>query len=249
MRSALLPLTISTRVKCCQVWRVSVTCQVVVALSLIRAVWPTQTRGDDVVFADDFDSGLSSEWNIATIPAEDYRLRDGALELRVQPGMLTDKTPMLSVTIPHKTSEALIASVDITPLDPLSEQSEAAGLYLTSDGKPEFGTRKQLIDGHLVFSPAQPEFFGQPGEEGDPEKYALRFWPATKESGSLRVIVRDNVAYAQTGPSSEGKYRNLFHSALVKDPQQRGFALVATGGPVSKAHWVRFDNFRIVRSR
>ncbi|MFO1043341.1 MAG: hypothetical protein U0941_16275 [Planctomycetaceae bacterium] len=218
------------------------------AMTLVPALWTSQVHGDEVVFADDFDSGLSSKWKMAGVRADDYRIRDGGLELRVQPGTLTDKSPMVRVTIPYEEADVLIASVDITPLDPFSEQSEAAGIYLTADGRPEFGTRKQLIDGHLVFSPAQPEFVGQAGEEGDSEKYVLRFWPATRESGPLRVILRNNVAYAQTGPSSQGKYRNLFHSALVKAPE-RGFALVATGGPVGKPHWVRFDNFRIIRSR
>lgn len=249
MRCAVLQPTICTRVKLTDAWRMSVTCQVLVTLSLVQAFWPTQLRCDEVVFADDLDPGLSSEWNIASIPIEDYRLRDGALELRVQPGMLSDKTPMVSITFPHKATDVLIAPVDIAPLDPFSEQSESAGFCLASDRKTETGTRKQFIDGQLVLSPPQPEFIGQPGEEGDPEKYALRFWPATKESGPLRVIVRDDVAYAQTGPSGEGNDVNLYHAALVKNPKQRGFALLATGGPVSKAHWVRFDNVRVVRSR
>ena len=50
----------------------------------------------------------------------------------------------------------------------------------------------------------------------------------------------------QVGPSTDGKYLNFFHSAIGEEPK-RGFGLSASGGPSDKEHWVRFDNFRVVR--
>lgn len=205
--------------------------------------------GEEIVFADDFDAGLSSRWDLTGVRAEDYRLRDGGLELRVQPGKLTSETPVLRVALPQPTPEDLLASVEVTVLDPFTEPEEMAGLFLTTNGRPELGVRKQQLDGRLMLAPGQPEFLGKPGEEGDPHRYAWRYWPATSDTGPLRIIVRNHVAFLQTGPNVRGAYLNLFHSAVTQHPQQRGFALVAAGGPSHEHHWVRFDHVRIWREK
>lgn len=225
----------------------SLTYGIPVLAILVLLCWCETSPGDDVIFADDFEAGLSSQWNVTGISRDDFRIIDGGLELRVQPGKLSDVTPMLAVAIPAQESDVLIASVEVTIPDRFTEPSELAGLFLTADGKLEFGAKKQNIDGYLLFSPGQPEFIGQPGEEGDSDKYTVRYWPAANVSGPLRIVVRNDFAYFQVGPSPKGDYLSLFHSAIEKGRKQRGFALVAAGGPDKGAHWVRFDNFRIMR--
>ena len=216
-------------------------CTVVVACLL----WSPLCLAENLLFEDDFNDGLSSKWQTVGLKKQDYRIRDGGLELRVQPGKLTPDTPMLKVTLPFTSSDTVVASVDVTILDRFTEPAEFAGLFLTAERGVEFGGKKRRLDGHLVFSPGNVEFIGKPGEEGDPTKYTLKFWPANKDAGPLRIIVRDNYAYFQVGPSKEGKYLNFFHSAIRKNEKQRGFSLVAAGGPDDAAHWVRFDNFRV----
>jgi hypothetical protein len=198
-----------------------------------------------VLFEDDFDDGLSSKWQTVGLAKQDYRIRDGGLELRVQPGKLTRDTPMFKVILPFAPSEIIVASVEVTVLDRFTEPAEFAGLFLTAERGVEFGGKKQYMDGHLVFSPGNVEFIGQPGEEGDPAKYTLQYWPADKDAGPLRILVRNHYAYFQVGPSLEGKYLNFFHSAIRKNEKERGFGLVAAGGPDDAVHWVRFDNFRV----
>ncbi|MFG0335159.1 MAG: hypothetical protein ACF8TS_17520, partial [Maioricimonas sp. JB049] len=91
------------------------------------------------------------------------------------------------------------------------------------------------------------DFRGEPGKEGDPQKYNVVYTPATDAAGPLRIIVRSNYAYFQVGPSKDGKYLNFFHSAIRRDAKQRGFGLTTMRGPTDGEHWVRFDNFRVVR--
>jgi hypothetical protein len=203
---------------------------------------------EEVLFEDTFDSGLSPKWSIVGLQKEDYRIKDGGLEMRVHPGKAT-KAPMLMVLLPFDTAETVTASVDLTPLDRFTEPAEAAGLFLTDEDSAEFGAEKMNVNGHLVFSPSKVEFIGKEGTEGDPQQYALKFWPANSEFGALRIIVRGNYGYFQVGPSKEGKYLNFFHSALRPKEPKRGFALSASGGPTDKVHWVRFDNFRVVRNK
>jgi hypothetical protein len=204
---------------------------------------------EEVLFEDTFDRGLSPKWSLVGLKKEDYRIQNGSLEMRVHPGRATKETPMLMVLLPFDTAETVTASVDLTPLDRFTEPTEAAGLFLTDEDSAEFGAQKMNVNGHLVFSPGEVEFIGKKGTEGDPQQYSLKFWPANDEFGALRIIVRDNYGYFQVGPSQEGKYLNFFHSALRPKEPKRGFALRASGGPTDKEHWVRFDNFRVVRNK
>ncbi len=48
---------------------------------------------DEVLFKDDFDGDLSSQWLPFGLTQEDYRTKDGGLEMRVQPGKTTKETP------------------------------------------------------------------------------------------------------------------------------------------------------------
>lgn len=208
---------------------------------------PTAALAEELLFEDSFDGSVSPRWQPVGLKADDYRIKDGALEMRVQPGQRTADTPMLMVLLPFNTSQTVTASVEVTPLDRFTEPDESAGIFLTDADSREFGGEKRNLNGHLVFSPGLDEFIGEPGQEGDPQQYALKFWPANEDSGSLRIIVRGHYGHFQVGPSSKGKYLNFFHSALRKNEPQRGFCLSASGGPTDKAHWVRFDNFRVTR--
>jgi hypothetical protein len=167
--------------------------------------------------------------------------------LRVQPGKRTRDTPMLMVLLPFSTSESVTASVELTLIDEFTEPDESAGLFLTDADSREFGAEKRNLDGQLVFSPANVEFIGDKGEEDDPQKYALKFWPVNEDDGPLRIIVRGHYGHFQVGPSQSGKYLNFFHSALRENEPKRGFCLSASGGPSDRDHWVRFDNFRVIR--
>ena len=201
----------------------------------------------DPLFADDFNNGLSSKWQVVGLQKEDYRIRDGGLELRVQPGKRTGDTPMLKVILPFVTTSTVIASVDVTILDEFTEDGEFGGLCLIADDDVEFTVRKQRVNGSLVFAPGKYDFIGKPGDEGEPRQYTIKYWPALDESGPLRIIVRQKYAHFQVGPSSEDKFLNFFFSAIVDSDKKCGFSLVAAGGPKDAVHWVRFDNFRVTR--
>lgn len=217
-----------------------------IALLSYLLMFPSICNAQEVLFEDNFDDVLSLKWEAVGLKKEDYRVRDGGLELRVQSGKLSRDTGMLRLNYPINTTATVTASVDVTIIDEFSEPEEFAGLYLTDGHGLDFGGRKQLVRGQLAFSPGKYDFIGNPGEEGDPDKYTVTYWPADKNAGPLRIIVRNDHAYFQVGPSSEGKSLNFFHSAIGRD-EARGFALVAAGAPGDAPHWVRFDNFRITK--
>jgi hypothetical protein len=200
-----------------------------------------------VLFEDTFDGALSDKWQIVGLDREDYRVRDGALELRVKPDPKKQPRPMLKVDLPFTTAETVEASVEVTIVGEQLQRGELAGLCLTDKDGTAFTARKTNIDGYFVFAPGEVEFIGKPGEEGDPGKYTVKYWPADPSAGAIRVIVRGDYAYFQVGPSSDGKYRTFFHSAIRAGDKGLGFALIAAGGSGDGVRWVRFDNFRVTK--
>lgn len=203
--------------------------------------------GQDVLFEDSFDDVLSDRWQITGLEPADYRIHDGGLEVRVKPSPAGQARPMLFVNLPFATTETVVASVEVTVVGDGLHRGEMAGLSLTHNGGPEFTVRKTNIDGYSVLAPGEVDFIGQPGEEGDPGQYTVKFWPAQPSFGPLKVIVRGDYAYFQVGPSSTGEYRTLFHSAIQTADEGLGFGMTVGGGDGDGERWVRFDNFRVTR--
>ncbi|MFO1020685.1 MAG: hypothetical protein U0903_08310 [Planctomycetales bacterium] len=177
---------------------------------------------EQILFEDNFNQKLSDKWQVVGLKPEDYRVRNGALELRVQPGAEKKDTPMLKVILPFD-SDGVTASVEISVVDEFTSEAEFAGMGLVDESGPEFTVRKARIDKRLLFKPGEYEFQGKPGEEGDVDKYSVRYFPATKDAGALRILVNHEMAFFQVGPSAEKRYLNLFHSAIRNNCRERGF--------------------------
>ena len=203
-------------------------------------------NGEEILFQDNFKEGLSKKWEIVGLDKQDYRVKDGGFEMRVQSN--PKERGMLNVTLPFKRSDTVIASVNVTLLNEFTADKEYAALALTTDGSVEFLAKQQRVDGKLVFSPGQYIFKGKKGEEGDVNKYEIKYTAATPEAGDLRIIVRDHYAFFQVGPSTKMGYSTFFHSAIQKNNTKNGFCLTAHGAPDKASHWVRFTDFKVVKN-
>ncbi len=199
---------------------------------------------EEVLFEDSFDHGLSDKWKVSGKLGQDYRVRDGAIELRIRGG--SKNVPVLYVELPFATQDTVIASVNVKPLTDL-KRGEEAGLSLLHNGQPEFSVKKTNIDGYRVFAPGEVEFIGKDGQEGDPADYAVKYWPSRESDGPLRIIVRSHYVHFQVGPSKAGAYKTYFHSAIEENTKGMGFGLFTVGADNNDG-WVQFDNFRVVKS-
>ncbi len=205
-----------------------------------------ESLGDEVLFEESFDHGLSAKWQVIGLGQKDYRVHDGALEMRLTPWKAEGPRPMLKVNLPFGTADSVVASVEIGVERDTLRRGELAGLSLTDREGSVFTVRVTNIDGYTVFAPGQAEYIGDPGQEGDPfGNYTVKYWPARKDFGPLRILVRSDYADFQVGPSEDGKFRTFFHSALRQSKEGLGFGLFATGGSEHENRWVRFDNFRV----
>jgi hypothetical protein len=220
---------------------------IVLTTAVIGLAAFTDCSAQTVLFEDTFDRGLSDRWQPIGLDRDDYRVRDGALELRIKPDQKKQPRPMLRVELPFATSETVEASVEVTVVGEGLQRGELAGLCLTDKDGESFTVRKTNVDGFFIFAPGEVDFIGKLGEEGDPGKYTVKYWPAAASAGAIRIIVRGQMAYFQVGPSVDGKYMTFFHSAIREADKGLGFALIAAGGSGDGERWVRFDNFRVIR--
>lgn len=202
---------------------------------------------EELLFEETFDKPLTDAWQIKGLAEDDYRVRDGALEVRVKPADADGEQPRLLVNLPFSTADIVIASVEVTVAEGRLQRGEMAGMSLFDADGSLFRVRKTNVDGYFVMAPGQPEFIGPEGTEGDSRQYAIKFWPAQQSAGPLRILVRNHYAYFQTGPDDQGKFRNYFHSAIRESKSGLGFALFVQGRNPDNNCWIRFDNFRVVK--
>jgi hypothetical protein len=203
-----------------------------------------QAVGDEPPVVEEFGEGWESRWTLSGLGPEDYRVRNGGIEVRVVPTERDELGGMLMIDLKRSTEDTLIGSVCVTVIEGELPRGASAGLAAARPGAPFFSVWKTNQDGYLLLSPGQPEYVGDDGEEGDPSEYAVKYWPATERAGPLRVIVRDDYAYFQVGPSDAGTYLNPFHSAILPSRGDVGFALRVRGGDPDRPCWVRFDQVR-----
>ena len=111
--------------------------------------------GQPLLFEETFDEGLSDRWQILGLDADDYRVRDGALEVRIQPDR-PPAQPMLKIDLPFTTTQTVEASVEVSVVGEPLRRGESAGLCLTDRDGSMFTVRKTNIDGYFVFAPGHP---------------------------------------------------------------------------------------------
>ena len=97
---------------------------------------------EEVTFQDTFKKELSDKWQVVGLDKKDYRIRDGGLEVRVQPGKPKPGSPMFKVFLPFTSQDTVTVSVKVTLLDEFTVDGEFAGVFLLADEGTEFRTLK-----------------------------------------------------------------------------------------------------------
>ncbi|MBP3957693.1 hypothetical protein J8F10_20780 [Gemmata sp. G18] len=61
--------------------------------ALVFLIGSSRGSAEEVIFEDNFKNGLSKKWEPIGLDKEDYRIKDGGLEMRVRNGGLGKDTP------------------------------------------------------------------------------------------------------------------------------------------------------------
>lgn len=177
-----------------------------------------------VVFEDKFDDKPATSWKWLKENKKTWRLKDGALELRVMRG----KDNIIAHELPDPKSGPFAIEVTLTSVPQPTRQYEQAGFGWYSGGKQRFKYVKELIDGKIYVFPGKKEM------------------PAA--TVQLRIEVRGDKFTAHFRPEAKGEYIQAFAGNVPKsDDGKHHIALMCYNGPSDAEHWMRFDDFRILK--
>jgi hypothetical protein len=184
------------------------------------------TPDDKVVFHDQFEGQLAEGWKWINENSAHWCVRDGKLEIRVVPGLAKTVKNALVRAAPDRSAGTFAIEVDVTNLSEPTQQYEQAGLTLYQDGKPRFKFVKELVDGQLMMIPGRKKIASQ--------------------TVQLRLIVTADSYTAQYREDGKGDFQTAA-SGELRPAEKEQISIQCYNGPTDKEHWIRYDNFRIVR--
>lgn len=179
-----------------------------------------------VVFEDRFDGKVADGWSWLREDAKTWRIKDGALEIRVEPGVAPTVKNALVRKAPDRSQGKLAFDVTVTFTAEPTKQFEQAGITWYRDGKPAFKLVHELIDGKTYIIPGKV--------------------PAPAKTVQLRLIVTKDRFVAQFRPDGKGEFRTAAEGPLPAGTNQQ-VSIQCYNGPPDAEHWMRFDDFRILQ--
>ncbi len=179
-----------------------------------------------VVFEDTFDGKLGEGWTWLRENPDAWRIRDDALEIRVQPGLGHNVKNALVRKVPDRGQGAYAFEVTVTSMHPPTQQYEQCGLTWYNGGRPVMKLVKERIDGDLWIIPGRKSM--------------------RSKSVRLRLTVRGDRWTAQFRPQGADEFVTAGEGALPAANEDQ-VSLQCYNGPPDAEHWFRLDDFRILR--
>lgn len=181
---------------------------------------------ETVIFEDRFDGKLADGWTWLREAPKAWRIADNALEIRVQPGTAGDVRNALLRPAPDRSAGKIAVEVTITFNADPTNQYEQAGITWYRDGKPAFKLVHELIDKKLYVVPGKK--------------------PAPQKTVQLRLLLEGEQFTAQFRPDAKGDFQTAATGKLPAGKKDQ-VSIQCYNGPKDADHWIRFDDFRIVR--
>ena len=177
------------------------------------------------VFEDKFDTKLGDGWAWLRENPKAWRIRDGGLEICVEPGVANNVKNALLRPVPDRSRANYAIEVTITFTAPPTNQYEQAGITWYQKGKPAFKLVHEHIDGKEYMIPGKV--------------------PAPEKIVRLRLVVTKDKYTAQFQPDAKGEFKTVASGNLAPSDEEQ-VSIQCYNGPADAEHWVRFEDFRIV---
>ena len=188
---------------------------------------PTVNSEKEILFEERFDEDrLNPDWTWLRQHAAFWRLKDGALEIRVVPGKAGTVKNALLRDAPDRSRGSYAVEVTVTNLTVPTQLYEQAGITWYCDGKPVFKLVKELVDGQLMIIPGRK--------------------PMQNKTVRLRLTVTADSWLAEYQPGAKGPFLEA-KSGELPPPGNDQVSIQCYDGPPDAEHWIRFDDFRILR--
>jgi hypothetical protein len=177
-----------------------------------------------LVFEDKFDTKLGDGWTWLRENTKAWRIRDGGLEIRVEPGLAGDVKNALLRPAPDRSKAAYAVEATVTFTAPPTKQYEQAGITWYQKAVPVFKLVHEHIDGKDYIIPGKA--------------------PAPEKTVRLRLLVSKDKYTAQFQPDAKGEFKTVASGNLAPGAEER-VSIQCYNGPADAEHWMRFDDFRI----
>ncbi len=178
-----------------------------------------------VLFEDSFDKKLGDGWTWLREDKDTWRVKDGALEICVEPGKAHNVKNALLRKSPDRSKKKFAVEVTVAFTSDPTEQWEQAGITWYHANKPVFKLVHERIDGDLWIIPGKK--------------------PAPKKTVQLRLIVDGKKWTAQFREDLKAEFQTVAEGELPP-PGNDMISLQCYNGPTEGKHWFQFDNFRIL---
>jgi len=197
----------------------------VTAVLLLSLAASLEAAEPKVIFEDPFDGKPAAGWTWLRENPGAWRVRENALEIRVEPGVAPTVKNALVRPAPDRRKGKFAIEVTVSNNTRPIQQYEQAGITWYIDGKPAFKLVKELIDGGLYVIPGKV--------------------PMDSRSVQLRLVVTSDGFTAQFRPDGKGDFKTAAAGKLPP-PGKDEVSIQCYNGPPSAEHWIRFDDFRIL---
>ena len=186
-------------------------------------LWAAEER---VVFEDRFDGKLGEGWSWLRENPPAWKIADGTLEIRVEPGDAQSVKNALVRNAPDRRKGKTAIEVTVTFNTPPTNQYEQAGITWYRGNQPVFKLVHERVDGKLYIVPGKV--------------------PAEMKTVTLRLIVTADKYTAQFRPDAKGEFKTVAEGDLAAGADEK-VSLQCYQGPPDAEHWIRFDDFRVVQ--
>ena len=194
-------------------------------LTLVCLPLAPTAAAEKVLFEDHFDGRIGDGWTWLRENPGAWRIKDGALEIRVEPGRANDVKDALLRPAPDRQRGKFAIEVTVSNTVLPTQQYEQAGITWYNNGQPVFKLVKELIDGGLYIIPGKK--------------------PMDSQTVQLRLIVTADSWTAQYRPEGKGDFLTA-ETGKLPAPQNDQVSIQCYNGPPDAEHWIRFDDFRIL---
>ncbi len=182
--------------------------------------------GTQVIFAEQFDGELDAGWSWVRENPDRWRMREGGLEIAVEPGLAATVRNALVRPAPERSGGPYAVEVTIFSHTAPTQQYEQAGITWYQEGEPVFKEVKELVDGDLYIIPGRK--------------------PMPTQSVRLRLVVSADSWEAQFRPEGASAFETAATGELPPASHEQ-VSIQCYNGPQDGEHWIRFEDFRIVR--
>ena len=184
------------------------------------------STSERIIFEDKFDGALDSNWSWIREHSDFWRIKDGGLEIRVEPGKADTVSNALVRPAPDRKEGTFAIEVTVTNHTIPTVQFEQAGITWYNDGKPVFKEVKELVDGESYIIPGKA--------------------PMPAASVRLRLLVTVNSWEAQYRADGDLDFLTAATGELP-EPGDDQVSIQCYNGPPDGEHWIRFEDFCIKR--